>query len=372
MLQLKNKRSIVKALEQKSIADGISIIPIPLEHQEITGEMVENYGYIIDIQNEFRVLYFTDMKSIDFNLRPYKADLIIVEANYERRVIQFAIKNQSMSEFQIMHYRRVLHSHMSVQRTAKWLGTQDLTNTKMIILMHLTTNYQNRNSGKYKEIVINELKRSGKKHIPKNYGSKNEWRFRIAMSFELKNTDVLVGYNDTTNEYTFNLSGVKRKKIASRRLPVLLNMNKFSSVGKGLLEINGLIKPDPFDSWYTIRGAIAEHFAQHELRRYIRDTKGVEITKLLAFNPREANYDQFKYNEFFGGVIDIAIQEPQSLRAVAEVKSKSLEKMSYITEDNIPQEELYQGFLLAYLSKSPTLYMFTFSSMKNKKLKLRN
>lgn len=164
---VKNKRSIVKALEQKSIADGISIIPIPLEHQEITGEMVENYGYIIDIQNEFRVLYFTDMKSIDFNLRPYKADLIIVEANYERRVIQFAIKNQSMSEFQIKHYRRVLHSHMSVQRTAKWLATQDLTNTKTIILMHLTTNYQNRNSGKYKEIVINELKRSGKKHIPR-------------------------------------------------------------------------------------------------------------------------------------------------------------------------------------------------------------
>lgn len=177
------------------------------------------------------------------------------------------------------------------------------------------------------------------------------------MSFELKNTDVLVGYNDTTNEYTFNLSGVKRKKIASRRLPVLLNMNKFSSVGKGLLEINDLIKPDPFDSWYTVRGAIAEHFAQHELRRYIRDTKGVEITKLLAFNPREANYDQFKYNEFFGGVIDIAIQEPQSLRSVAEVKSKSLKNMSYITEDNIPQEELYQGFLLAYLSKAPTLYM---------------
>lgn len=158
-------RFIIKGLNRKSIADGISVLPIPLDHQEQGGDYVENYGYILDIENEFRIIYITDTKFIKYDLTPYRANLIIVEANFDIRVIKQALDNAK--GFDEKRYERNLNSHMSVQHTAKWLSNLDLTRTKLIVLMHLSSNSKYAQPFKFKVIIENKLKSVGKTHIPK-------------------------------------------------------------------------------------------------------------------------------------------------------------------------------------------------------------
>lgn len=160
-----DERFIIKALNRKSIADGVRVLPIPLDHQELDGSMVENYAYIIEVNNDFRILYITDTKFIRYDLSPYPSDLIIVESNFDVVMMNYTIEGST--GFEKEHFKRVLNSHMSVQHTAKWLSQMDLSKAKMIILMHLTTNVKNANPSRYKNIVEKKLKAVGKKNIPR-------------------------------------------------------------------------------------------------------------------------------------------------------------------------------------------------------------
>lgn len=158
-------RFVIKALNRKSIVDGLSVLPIPLDHQDQDGTYVENYGYVIDIDNEFRILYITDTKYIKHNLRPYRADLIIIEANFDIVMMKYTI--ESSKGFEGKHFERVFNSHMSVQHTAKWLSNMDLTKTKLIVLMHLSSNSKNAQPFKFKKLIETKLKSVGKTYIPK-------------------------------------------------------------------------------------------------------------------------------------------------------------------------------------------------------------
>jgi hypothetical protein len=109
-------------------------------------------------------MYITDTKYVEYNLRPFPSDVIIVEANFEIRRMNVYI--DSAVGFEKEHYKRVLNSHMSVQHTAKWLSNMDLSKTRLIILMHLTSNSKNVNTFDFREIVEKKLKSVGKKHIP--------------------------------------------------------------------------------------------------------------------------------------------------------------------------------------------------------------
>jgi phosphoribosyl 1,2-cyclic phosphodiesterase len=159
-----NETYHVKGLTRKGIADGIIVLPIPLTHLELDGTNILNYGYVIDVNNDFRIMYITDTKYVEYNLRPFPSDVIIVEANFEIRRMNVYIDNAV--GFEKEHYKRVLNSHMSVQHTAKWLSNMDLSKTRLIILMHLTSNSKNVNTFDFREIVEKKLKSVGKKHIP--------------------------------------------------------------------------------------------------------------------------------------------------------------------------------------------------------------
>lgn len=167
------ERFIIRKLTIKGVADNVRVIPVPLDHNEPDGELVENYAYVVEIDQEFTIIYLTDTSHVRYNFSKYKADLIICEANHEKYILEHAIENAK--GYHKTHLKRVLKSHMSVQRTALWLSNMNLSKTKLIILMHITANSKNQNLQKYKEIIKTKLIKSGKKNIPiikvaKTYG----------------------------------------------------------------------------------------------------------------------------------------------------------------------------------------------------------
>lgn len=152
--------------------------------------------------------------------------------------------------------------------------------------------------------------------------------------------------NDT---FIFNFKELPYHKITSRRFPCLINENPFTSVGYQILEMMKLLESEKFDNWYTLRGAIAEHF----VNEYLKTIYGYET---LQFKPSQFKlYDQFNgKNDTFGGVIDIAITKP--FRSITEVKGKSMKDLEKI-ENFRPLEEVSQGELLAFLSKVLKYFM---------------
>lgn len=168
--------SVVKAFHKKGIAKGITVLPIPLDHIETSGENIENYAFIIEVNNDFRIMYITDTKFVRYDLSKYPSDIIIVESNYDNIMMTYAIKGSV--GFEQAHFKRVLNSHMSVQHTGKWLSNLDLRKTKLIVLMHLTTNSKNANPSRFKTIVQTKLKQNGKKYIPKILVAKEDGGFQ--------------------------------------------------------------------------------------------------------------------------------------------------------------------------------------------------
>lgn len=171
-----DKNNVVKAFHKKGIASGITVLPIPLDHMELDGNYIENYAYIVEVDKDFRLMYVTDTKFVRYNLAKYPCDIIIVESNFDIVMMNYAIDGSV--GYEKTHFKRVLNSHMSVQHTAKWLSNLDLRKTKLIVLMHLTTNSKNANPSRFKSIVQKKLKLSGKKYIPKILVAKENGGFQ--------------------------------------------------------------------------------------------------------------------------------------------------------------------------------------------------
>lgn len=157
---------VISKFVQKTIADEIKVFGIPLEHIGEDGLDVENYAYVITVENKYRILFATDTKYIKYNLSKYQFDMIVIESNYIHQQMYFALENakEKNDHFRIHHYKRVMNSHLSVNRTAQTLSTFNLDKTKAIFLIHLTSGYNNPFA--FKEIVEKRLKKENKR-IPK-------------------------------------------------------------------------------------------------------------------------------------------------------------------------------------------------------------
>lgn len=156
---------IMQEYKWKEIADGVLVLPIPLEHFD-KNEKVTNYGYIIKIDNEFRILFAIDTKYIPQDLSNFKFDLIFVEANYIEDTISWALKDakRKQNHGKIARYERLLNSHMSVEALGRTFDGSigenakpyDLSKCKAIFLMHLSSNRAT-NDTYYQEFLKNYL-----------------------------------------------------------------------------------------------------------------------------------------------------------------------------------------------------------------------
>lgn len=147
-------------------------------------------------------------------------------------------------------------------------------------------------------------------------------------------------------------SELKPKKISSTNFPNLYGANTFQKRGDLLLDFWGLLEKDKFDTFYTLRGFIAERLIQQMLEK-----KNYKVTIY------KDTYDIFEYNgsnsplyKYFGGLPDIIYEDEHSVKTLLEIKSKELSKKEFI-ENTPPETEVLQGAHLALLGDFNTYTM---------------
>ena len=109
-----------------------------------------------------------------------------------------------------------------------------------------------------------------------------------------------------------------------------------------------MIQPSEIDKYYSVRGDMAELLTLTFLTNHYK-SKGIDV-ELMTWDKNKVQYDNFRHNEKFGGLLDIGIKSPENLRAVVEVKSKSLKDIDKIKKSRGNIEEVQQGLFLTYLS----------------------
>ena len=172
LLDRVENKYIIEENSLKGIADGITVRGFPLEHENDDGSLTYNLGYIITVDREYRILFVTDTKQIRWDLSKYQFNLIFIEANNLRRVLHFSLKGakETNNYGAQIHLKRVLKSHMLVEKTAMTLATFDLSKCDTIFLIHLSANLKT-NIFEFKKVIRDKLtqaKKFRKVRITKN------------------------------------------------------------------------------------------------------------------------------------------------------------------------------------------------------------
>lgn len=137
------------------------------------------------------------------------------------------------------------------------------------------------------------------------------------------------------NFLVFDNEKIKMKKITGSRVGKILGVDEYDKRGDCLLSMFGLIKTD-VDEFYQVRGEIAENIVDTFFKRKF-DT--------IHYNPKEMNYDMFKDNNMFGGVIDVELPKVKTL---IEVKAKNIKDYDKVLNYGVKSQEL-QGQFYGYL-----------------------
>lgn len=103
-----------------------TIIPFSVEH-----DAKEPMGFIVHTPERKSVLFITDTYKVKWHFRGWhnSFDFIMIESNYDEDMIQ--------GKDDIVNKRR-LRSHFSIQNAIDYLGKLDLSETKQIMLTHLS------------------------------------------------------------------------------------------------------------------------------------------------------------------------------------------------------------------------------------------
>ena len=168
---------IMEEYKWKEVTENLLVLPIPLEHYDADVK-IYNLGYIIKVDDDFRMLFATDTKYIPQDLSNFAFDFIMIEANYVEDIIRHAMKNSNKHRDtgNQLRYKRLMDSHMSVENLARTLdGTIsqkakpfNLSKCQAIFLLHLSSNVQT-NESYYREFIKNYLKATKEKtHVRDN------------------------------------------------------------------------------------------------------------------------------------------------------------------------------------------------------------
>lgn len=114
------------------IVGGFKVLPIPVNHD------VPCIAYAITHRDIGNLLFITDTMMFEYKI-PH-LDHIMIEANYSDDILTYNIDNgivpAGMRE-------RLLHSHMEIKTTEGFLRSNDLSQAKEVILLHLSANNSN-------------------------------------------------------------------------------------------------------------------------------------------------------------------------------------------------------------------------------------
>lgn len=143
---------------------------------------------------------------------------------------------------------------------------------------------------------------------------------------------------------------INKTKIYTGKFPTLIGENPFQMKGDCILQMFGLIKPEPFNDYYKVRGQVGERVVEEWLK--------FKDYQYKYFGLEYNGYDLFTNNSVFGGVLDFVIPK----RSVnLEVKSTSISKRKDIVSIGGRPEHIAQaqiGGYLGNLTKSVLAYVF--------------
>lgn len=108
---------------------GFDVLPFPVNH-----DAAEPLGFLIRHEAFGKLLFATDTYWIDFNLTS-GFDTIMIECNYDTETLKASLQAGETSQ---ELYDRVISSHFGLENLIKWFDMQNLTNTKRIILLHMS------------------------------------------------------------------------------------------------------------------------------------------------------------------------------------------------------------------------------------------
>jgi len=110
------------------------------------------YGFLIQNNDtKERLLYATDTYYIKYKFN--KLNYLLVECNYISEIVKENIKKNIINK---SRYTRLLESHLSLENLIKFLKANDLSNTKKIVICHLSD--QNSNEHQMIETITNITK----------------------------------------------------------------------------------------------------------------------------------------------------------------------------------------------------------------------
>ena len=154
--------------------DIIKVFGFPLEHYDANDKLVYNLGYVITINNEFRILFAIDTKYIKQDFSKYQFNLIFMETNYVGVMLRpaFAKAKKENDVGNIIRYNRIFNSHQSLEharntifgkyekKSNKIIGGWDLSKTEVIILTHISSNH-----GVNYQYYLDKFNRRKPKHV---------------------------------------------------------------------------------------------------------------------------------------------------------------------------------------------------------------
>ena len=95
-----------------------------------------------------KLLYATDTYYIKYKFK--KLNYLLIECNYISEIVKENMRNNTINK---SRYTRLLESHLSLENLINFLKANDLSNTKKIVICHLSD--QNSNEQQMLESIYN-------------------------------------------------------------------------------------------------------------------------------------------------------------------------------------------------------------------------
>lgn len=107
------------------------------------------YGFLIqNNETKEKLLYATDTYYIKYKFK--KLNYLLIECNYISEIVKENMRNNTINK---SRYTRLLESHLSLENLINFLKANDLSNTKKIVICHLSD--QNSNEQQMLESIYN-------------------------------------------------------------------------------------------------------------------------------------------------------------------------------------------------------------------------
>jgi phosphoribosyl 1,2-cyclic phosphodiesterase len=137
-------RPIIRQAGKAFMVGSFKVIAFDVVH-----DALQPYGYIINHPEMGNTVFLTDSYYSKFKFA--NINHWLVEANYSEEIIDAKVASGNLHYAQAY---RVTTSHMSIQTCKEMLKANDLSKTKNIVLIHLSSS--NSDSRKFKEEVIRQ------------------------------------------------------------------------------------------------------------------------------------------------------------------------------------------------------------------------